>query len=209
MNRVLVGSFASRWRVPRGRHVPVRREQGFTLVEMVITLVVAAILIAVAVPSFSNMINTNRLTTATNAMVGALNTARMEAIKRNGSVQFCSNTATTNTSGTGDTLGTACSTSTGAVVALTGATTATVLAPPAELSIPSVKVRNTVAAIRFNGSGLGYAPGAAAPFGTGATGSVVVELCSTALKTANDIQVNMITGSIITSSTPSNATSCP
>ncbi len=205
MNRVLIGSFASRWRVPRGRHVPVRREQGFTLVEMVITLIVAAILIAVAVPSFSNMINTNRLTTATNAMVGALNTARMEAIKRNGSVQFCSNLATTNTT---DTLGTACGTSAGSVISLTGTTTATVLASPAELSIPSIKVR-TVAAIRFNGSGIGYAPGAAAPYGTGATGSTVVELCSTALKTANDIQVNMITGSIITSSTPSNAASCP
>lgn len=154
------------------------------------------------------MINSNRLTTATNAMIGALNSARMEAIKRNGPVQFCSNVASTNSSGTGDTLGTACGTNAGAVMALTAATAGTVQAPPVALSIPSVHVRGTVAAIRFSGTGLGYAPGSSAPFGTGANGSMVVELCSSALSANNDIQINMATGSIITSSARSTVT-CP
>lgn len=184
------------------------RARGFTMVELMTTLAVAAVLMVIAVPSFSNMINANRLTTAANAMVGALNSARMEAIKRNGSVQFCSNVAATNTSGSGDTLGTACGTNAGLVLALSAATASTVQAPPVALSIPSVHVRGTIAAIRFNSTGLGYAPGSTAPFGTGANGSTVVELCSSALRTNNDVQINMVTGSIITSSVPSTVT-CP
>ena len=191
--------------MPRVRRALGRHERGFTLVELVITLVVAAILFTIAIPNFNNLINANRLTTATNAMVGALNSARMEAIKRNGSVQFCSNSATTN--GT-DTLSTACGTNTGAVFVLTGTTTSQLLAAPSALSVPSVKVHGTVAAIRFNGSGLGYAPGSTTPYDSVTTGNAVVELCSTALSQNNDVKVNMATGSIITSSTPATAT-CP
>lgn len=208
MNRTLFGNNARLRRTPCETLVRAQHHQGFTLVELMITLAVAVVLTVIAVPSFSNMINSNRLTTATNAMVGALNTARMEAIKRNGSVQFCSNVAATNTYGTGDALGTACGTSAGAVLALSVATASTVQAPPVALSIPSVHVRGTVAAIRFTGTGLGYAPGSTTPFGTGANGSTVVELCSSALRTNNDVQVNMVTGSIITSSVPSTVT-CP
>jgi type IV fimbrial biogenesis protein FimT len=201
-------------RVPsQSRSIPAarvpRRPRGFTMPELMITLAVAAVLTMIAVPSFSNMINSNRLTTAANAMIGAINTARMEAIKRNGSVQFCSNVASANATGTGDTLGTACDTSAGAVLALGPAAASTVQAPPVALSIPSVHVRGTVAAIRFSGSGLGYAPGSTTPFGAGANGGTVVELCSSALRTNNDIQINMVTGSIITSSTPSTVATCP
>ncbi|GAB3783998.1 GspH/FimT family pseudopilin [Dyella agri] len=181
------------------------RAAGFTLVELMITIAVAAILLMIAVPSFNNIINSNRLTTAANTMVNALNTARMEAIKRNGSVQFCSNSASTNTSGSGDTLGSNCGTSAGAVYA--GTSTTPVLAAPPGLGTTSVQIHGTVAAIRFNGEGLGYAPGSTTPFDSGTLGAVV-DLCSKALSSNNHIQVSMATGTIITSGTPFTGT-CP
>lgn len=57
-------------------------QRGFTVVELMIGLLVAAILLAVGVPSFQTMIRNNRLATATNLFVTDLTLARSEAIKR-------------------------------------------------------------------------------------------------------------------------------
>lgn len=59
---------------------------GFTLLELVITIVVAGILMAMAIPSFNSVIRNSRLTTYTNEFVTSLNLARNEAIKRGVSV---------------------------------------------------------------------------------------------------------------------------
>ena len=180
--------------------------RGFTLVELMITLTVATILLVIAVPSFSYIINSNRLTTTANALIGSLNTARMAAIQRNAPVQFCSNSATSNTSST---LGSACGTNAGAVLALTSPTATTfaqVLAPPPGLSISSIQIHGTVAALQFNGLGQGLLPGTATPFDSG-TGGAVADVCSTAFSTNNHIQVNMAAGSIITTTTSTGA--CP
>jgi type IV fimbrial biogenesis protein FimT len=59
---------------------------GFTLLELMITISVAGILMAMAIPSFSDMIRNNRLTTYANELVTSLNIARSEAIKRGVSV---------------------------------------------------------------------------------------------------------------------------
>ncbi len=58
---------------------------GFTLIELIVTLAVAAILITVAGPNFLTFIQNNRLTTQANDMVGSLQLARSEAVKRNAS----------------------------------------------------------------------------------------------------------------------------
>jgi type IV fimbrial biogenesis protein FimT len=58
------------------------KNRGFTLIELMITLAVMAILLSWAVPSFQEIIRQNRLTTDTNDLVTALNLARSEAIKR-------------------------------------------------------------------------------------------------------------------------------
>ena len=59
-------------------------QTGFTLIELIIALSIAAMLIAGAAPAFNNFIQQTRLTNATNALHNAMNLTRMEAIKRNG-----------------------------------------------------------------------------------------------------------------------------
>ena len=59
------------------------RNRGFTLMEMLVTLAVVAIVASLAVPSFQNMIATQRVRSAANDLVTALNLARSEAVKRN------------------------------------------------------------------------------------------------------------------------------
>lgn len=66
-----------------------RRISGFTLMELMVTIAVASVLLAIAVPSFNQLIVTNRLTAQANEFVAAINFARSEAIKRNTSTLFC------------------------------------------------------------------------------------------------------------------------
>ena len=68
------------------QHISAR---GFTLLELMITLTLAAMIIGMAVPAFRGMAANNRVITQTNDMVGAINFARSEAITRNGTVTFC------------------------------------------------------------------------------------------------------------------------
>lgn len=62
---------------------------GFTLIELLVTIAVASVLLGIAVPSFRTMMISNRLTTQTNDIVGAINFARSEAITRNRAVSLC------------------------------------------------------------------------------------------------------------------------
>ncbi|TCT22891.1 type IV fimbrial biogenesis protein FimT [Thiobaca trueperi] len=68
---------------------------GVTLVELVITLSIAAILMTIAVPSFQDLMRTNRTATQVNEFLTALNLARSEAVKRGASVSVCSSTNST------------------------------------------------------------------------------------------------------------------
>lgn len=64
-------------------------QQGFTLFELIITLAIAAVVVGVAAPSFSTMIQDNRLSAQSLDFVAALNLARSEAIKRRVRVALC------------------------------------------------------------------------------------------------------------------------
>jgi type IV fimbrial biogenesis protein FimT len=73
------------------------RSRGFSLIELITTLAVAAIILTVGVPGFQTMVQNNRMTTDLNRLVTDLNLARMEAIKRGEDVTICKkNTAGTN-----------------------------------------------------------------------------------------------------------------
>lgn len=63
--------------------------RGFTLTELVTVLAVAGILVTVAVPSLTNFLRTNRLTTITNDLIADFQVARSEAIKRGADVIVC------------------------------------------------------------------------------------------------------------------------
>lgn len=56
--------------------------RGFTLIELMITLVVVVILVSIAAPSFANMIRENRAATQANNLLSSLQVARSEAINR-------------------------------------------------------------------------------------------------------------------------------
>lgn len=74
----------------RPRYMEAMRESaGFTVVELMITLAVAAILITVAVPAFHQFMHNNRMTTQANELVSAITVARSEAIQRRQEVAVC------------------------------------------------------------------------------------------------------------------------
>ena len=60
--------------------------------ELMIGIAVAAIIAALAAPSFSSFMNNNRVTAAQNNLVAALNLARSEAVRRATPVTVCAST---------------------------------------------------------------------------------------------------------------------
>lgn len=62
---------------------------GFTLIELVVTLAVAAILTTIAVPSFRGFVESNRLTAVTNDLIADFQLARSEALKRSANTIIC------------------------------------------------------------------------------------------------------------------------
>lgn len=179
------------------------RARGFTLVELMITVVVAGILAMLAVPSFHRLIISNRLTTAASGMSNAINLARLDAIKLNSTTQFCGNSAASNT---GDTLGSACGTQAGAVYALPQSAAS---ASEVRTIVPGITdlIRFSsagVTGVRFSGQGFGYAPGGSSnsPY----TGTVAV-ICTSDLAYDNRRVISMTAGSIVATATSTG--SCP
>lgn len=66
-----------------------KNQYAFTLIELMVTLAVFTILVVLAVPSMNSYTNSNRLSTETNSLVGALNIARSEAVKRRTNISVC------------------------------------------------------------------------------------------------------------------------
>ncbi len=66
-----------------------RTQRGLTLVELMVTLAVAIILLAVGMPLFNGVVENNRATSHVNALSQALQLARSEAVKTGDSAGVC------------------------------------------------------------------------------------------------------------------------
>ena len=66
-----------------------KHESAFTLIELMITIAVAAVVLTLGVPGFGRVIERNQLSAHINEMVSTLHFARSEAIRRNKAITVC------------------------------------------------------------------------------------------------------------------------
>ena len=66
-----------------------KRNAGFTLIELITTIVISALLLAIGIPSFRTIIQNNRAATLANSFISYAHLARSEAIKRGLPVTMC------------------------------------------------------------------------------------------------------------------------
>lgn len=137
-----------------------RTQTAFTLVELVIVIAIAAMLLAAAVPSYRNMMASNRLTAHVSDYVLAVNEARLEAIRRNTTTQICAASG----NGSGD-LATACaSAGAGAIFALpSDPDDDPVMIRAAQVLPPDIQLVN-FQALRYTARGFGRAPNSTTPY---------------------------------------------
>lgn len=67
----------------------IEKNRGFTLLELLVTISVAAIILSFGVPSFMDVVRNGRAATNANDFVTALAIARSEAVKRGARVTVC------------------------------------------------------------------------------------------------------------------------
>ncbi len=75
------------------------RCRGFSLIELMVTIAVLAILLSIGLPSFRSSLQSNRLATASNELIASLNLARSEAIRNTRGGAICPSTSGTECDG--------------------------------------------------------------------------------------------------------------
>jgi type IV fimbrial biogenesis protein FimT len=77
------------------------KQQGATLMELMVVLVVVGILATLGVPAFASLTRSSRLSSFTNEMVSSLHLTRSEAIKRNSHAVMCTSATGTSCAASG------------------------------------------------------------------------------------------------------------
>jgi len=154
--------------------------RGFTMIELVVAMGVAAMLCAVAVPSIRAVLAGERRVSEVNDLVGALNYARSEAVKQNPAAGVNVNAAGTWANGWN-----VCCTAGGAALQ----------AVPAINSSSSISASNSngaITAVTFDGNGAQL----------NGAGTILFTFCDSRGSTlATAVEVNML-GQIATSAKP-------
>lgn len=65
------------------------KQAAFTMIELMVTLTILGIMLALAAPSFQTLVKNNRIAAETNRLVVDMQFARSEALKRGASVIMC------------------------------------------------------------------------------------------------------------------------
>ncbi|MHB1145478.1 MAG: GspH/FimT family pseudopilin [Thiobacillus sp.] len=78
------------------------KHSGVTLLELMVALAIVAILLAIGIPTFTSLVRSSRLSSATNELVSSLFFARGEAIKRSSRAVICPSATGSSCAGSGD-----------------------------------------------------------------------------------------------------------
>jgi type IV fimbrial biogenesis protein FimT len=70
-------------------HQYARRQSGFNVLELMMTLLIAGMVLGFGIPSFTQFLASNRMAAAANDLIASIHTARTEAVKRRQTVTIC------------------------------------------------------------------------------------------------------------------------
>jgi type IV fimbrial biogenesis protein FimT len=187
MNKLLLRWIEPNWSGgPKAVFQQFTGQTGFTLIELMVTIAIAAILAVIAIPSFTYITTTNRLSSAANDVIYALNSGRMAAIKGNPNVVVCAdNTCTVTTTSNPPNPVT------------------TVLRGPISGISGTIQIQN-VTQLSYSGQGLAITAVNNPPY----TG-LVVDIFTTAIASNNRRCLYMVAGSILQTCTVTLAGACP
>lgn len=137
------------------------RANGFTLVELMVVMTIAAILLGIAVPSYQGTMARYRVSSEVNSLVADLQYARSEAVKQGMTVTMCASSDGQTCTGTSWATGHVVLTNPGSVAAPAVANGATLLRVQAAFSGTDQVIYGGVTAISFNREGFAGMPAGA------------------------------------------------